>query len=543
MTVTHAYQELADGDQPDATYFNEITAALGRVTNVSLFATRTVGQYLVFKSGTTYYVYNCGTGAIDGTYTNTNLNTVMAALTATPNRTIYVNTGGTTFTWTTDAVPANVTIEADLAASFVIKHSTPETPASYVTVGANTMLVNLSVWDYSGVELDMSPANGPRPCMYYYNATSSVMNISFWYRQFILVDIGETGVGGDCDFDRPGIGVNQWGPGDAFWAGVKDNGVGYNTFVDYGNAAGVGTGFYCVFYGAGKGVWVVAKSGCSGYPLCVSQEEDVPGLYLYGTHNTAEDIVVTTNAKTTGHMLGLYHSTTAYTGDAIYANLGTGAGSFTGNFIEFQEDSVDRFIVTADGHVMTFKAAAGAGFSVLLTGDTYERCQLMNWGLQLGPGNAGSDTNLYRNAANQWVTDDQLVAIDGLATKVVADAVDDGDFTVDTDGLLAIDSTNHRIYFRYSGGWHYCNQDAGYQIPADEKTCPLCKKAITVGQCTAGWVNDTMADGALHGLYVHLKCAMAHGTYRIYCPVHGWQISHDSGRPFPAVSSKLARMP
>jgi len=35
-----------------------------------------------------------------------------------------------------------------------------------------------------------------------------------------------------------------------------------------------------------------------------------------------------------------------------------------------------------------------------------------------------------------------------------------------TNGALAVDSTNGRICFRYGGGWHYVNQTAGFEVPA-----------------------------------------------------------------------------
>ncbi len=50
---------------------------------------------------------------------------------------------------------------------------------------------------------------------------------------------------------------------------------------------------------------------------------------------------------------------------------------------------------------------------------------------------------------------------DGVATKVVAGAVGDGSFTgTAINGLLAVDSTNGRLYFRYGAAWHYVDQTA-----------------------------------------------------------------------------------
>lgn len=66
----------------------------------------------------------------------------------------------------------------------------------------------------------------------------------------------------------------------------------------------------------------------------------------------------------------------------------------------------------------------------------------------------GSDTNLYRLAANQWQTADQFHAQDGITTKVVAGVVSDGSFTATPDsGTIGIDTTNSRIYVRVGATW------------------------------------------------------------------------------------------
>jgi len=96
----------------------------------------------------------------------------------------------------------------------------------------------------------------------------------------------------------------------------------------------------------------------------------------------------------------------------------------------------------------------------------------------------------------------QVTGLDGLVTKVVASAITDDDFDVDQNGKLAIDSSNHRLYFRYGGGWHYCAQDAGFQIPADET------EGLSVGDIVIGKVNEELNDGALHARYIKLEDAL-----------------------------------
>jgi hypothetical protein len=85
---------------------------------------------------------------------------------------------------------------------------------------------------------------------------------------------------------------------------------------------------------------------------------------------------------------------------------------------------------------------------------------------------------------------------DGLATKVVAGAVTDGSFTATAqNGQMAIDSSNGRIYFRYSGAWHYVSQTAGFQIPNYETN------GISIGDPVVGMIDGATPDGALHGVF------------------------------------------
>lgn len=95
-----------------------------------------------------------------------------------------------------------------------------------------------------------------------------------------------------------------------------------------------------------------------------------------------------------------------------------------------------------------------------------------------------------------------------LSCLVNAGAIDDTVVSNARNGQIGIDSTNGRFYFRYGGAWHYVSQTAGFQIPPDEVECPICGEEIKEGDFTAGQIDEKMEDGALHGLRVHLKCAI-----------------------------------
>jgi hypothetical protein len=97
---------------------------------------------------------------------------------------------------------------------------------------------------------------------------------------------------------------------------------------------------------------------------------------------------------------------------------------------------------------------------------------------------------------------------DGVVTKVNAGACSDATFTLDTNGNLCVDSTNGRLYFRYSGAWHYAAQTAGFQIPDyesfsyDFSTGSFdSSRPLEAGDFLMPFVEKGLSDGAVHGLY------------------------------------------
>jgi len=84
----------------------------------------------------------------------------------------------------------------------------------------------------------------------------------------------------------------------------------------------------------------------------------------------------------------------------------------------------------------------------------------------------------------------------GVATLVKAGTVSDGDFTdAAVAGLIAIDSTNHRIYWKEGEAWGYAAQSAGFQIPVYET------EGLAIGDFLMPYAESTMSDGAVHGMY------------------------------------------
>jgi hypothetical protein len=133
--------------------------------------------------------------------------------------------------------------------------------------------------------------------------------------------------------------------------------------------------------------------------------------------------------------------------------------SGVGNALGMGNNGVLKFAGnwTSGEPIVNFESV-GLGAVVLSShaaaGDPFRRVQLLSDGrFDWGSGAATFDTNLYRKAPDVLRTDDQFQAGDGLVTKVKAGPPTDADFRTATDGCLAIDSVNGRLYARIGGQW------------------------------------------------------------------------------------------
>jgi hypothetical protein len=78
------------------------------------------------------------------------------------------------------------------------------------------------------------------------------------------------------------------------------------------------------------------------------------------------------------------------------------------------------------------------------------------------------------------------------------------------EGALGVDyasGTDGRLYARHGYQWHYVPFAGGFVVPVHETICPVCEKALMPGDDMIGRGDRQDADGALHALYIHLKCA------------------------------------
>jgi hypothetical protein len=93
-----------------------------------------------------------------------------------------------------------------------------------------------------------------------------------------------------------------------------------------------------------------------------------------------------------------------------------------------------------------------------------------------------------------------VLGSNGITTKVIAGACSDSNAQA-TDGTVCIDSSGGRIYFRYSGVWHYAAQTAGFQIPSIIRNGKNETEGLSPGDLVVGRLDERMKDGALHGIW------------------------------------------
>ncbi|MEK7550437.1 MAG: hypothetical protein AAB535_01485, partial [Patescibacteria group bacterium] len=118
--------------------------------------------------------------------------------------------------------------------------------------------------------------------------------------------------------------------------------------------------------------------------------------------------------------------------------------------------------------------------------------------LQVGTGTAQTMYVLNSNTGVTGLNVQGLIngTLNGIATYSKAGTISDSDFGGGTsDGMMGIDTTNHRLYFREGGSWSYIARTAGFQIPKEESG------GLSIGDYLIPYVDGYMEDGAVHGLY------------------------------------------
>lgn len=100
-------------------------------------------------------------------------------------------------------------------------------------------------------------------------------------------------------------------------------------------------------------------------------------------------------------------------------------------------------------------AATDAIMRCNVTSEAQSRMKISGSGqIDWGDGTNAIDTTLRRSSANVLKTDDRFEATDSITIKAKAGAPTDADFaSTPTNGTLAVDTTNNRLYIRIGGLW------------------------------------------------------------------------------------------
>ena len=236
-------------------------------------------DYIVFGEDTdndnvldVFYARNGRTGQID--YEGDNA-TVVIENALNVSDYIFIK-GDITWIPTNNSIPGYKIIESDYG--LTIQTQNPDT--DYLNVGPYTMLRKVKIYDKRGVDIGLSP-NSPRRIGVYYNATPNILQPTNYPDELILLDISQPGS------DNPGIGVNQRGAGDAYWAGVVDNGVGFRVHVNETDPTKTGVGITAVLFGGGEAVHLKADTQASGRLLYLENVGDVPSIWIQPPPNNA----------------------------------------------------------------------------------------------------------------------------------------------------------------------------------------------------------------------------------------------------------------
>jgi hypothetical protein len=157
----------------------------------------------------------------------------------------------------------------------------------------------------------------------------------------------------DADDDVPGVAVNVKGPGDAYWAGVREDGVGYRVHVNEENASETGTGIFVNMWGKGSGVWInLNESADTTAGLYITPYTDDRSIFIYPQTNTTTDIGISSGFKEGAdtRFINLYQANKNWNGQGILMNFGNNA-DFTGKYILFEEGGIEKFYVEYNGTI------------------------------------------------------------------------------------------------------------------------------------------------------------------------------------------------
>jgi hypothetical protein len=205
------------------------------------------------------------------------------------------------------------------------------------------------------------------------------------------------------------------------------------------------------------------------------------------------------------------------------------------HYLQLSDDGTNGIITTNTGSLnlgTSGDLTLSNGVNIVTEGTLKIKGDSSTRTITIGDTVKANDDVVTIDASNWSVQTSGMVnaSIDGLGSKVVAGAVADASFTgTPFNGLMAMDSSDARLYIRYGGAWHYFGGATGFQIPSYE-VAPYSQLSaenkvlsdnllpwernnypqyitdkIQPGELLIPYSGSDMSDGAVHGLYARFS--------------------------------------
>lgn len=205
----------------------------------------------------------------------------------------------------------------------------PTSPASnFLTMGTLSVLQNVNL-------------NGPNcnqqvigcPVSYYSNTEPLVTSISNFPYNAIFANVGLTDSGSN---DTNGLVVIQHGNGGGVYGQMQADHIGGLS----------GSGIHAL--------QATAVGDCNGCAALRSTKQESGTGFVLDTNSanggTGTDMQFASAHKTSGTIFDIFHSTAAFVGTMFHANLGSGGGSFTGNFESYAVNNTNKWVLDQTGN-------------------------------------------------------------------------------------------------------------------------------------------------------------------------------------------------
>jgi hypothetical protein len=255
-----------------------------------------------------------------------------------------------------------------------------------LSMGARAVFRNVAIISLF-CDNDVNPLATQKVCPVGYaaNISDSAATVHNWVYQSVWVRSGPqvTGPTGVVSTDIPNVGLSSTAPGadviylqsgGAATSAARivtnaSNAYGIYLLNGFGDAGNDHTGLFLKEFSNNGGtaskssLYIDRASATGGVPVSLTIADGDSG-----GDNTSAMISLQPSHQTSGNLLNVFHTTSAFTGDIVRSNMASGSGSFTGNFFNHTVNNVSKIKGDSNGNMI----AAGN----YVQGDTQSRAIL-----------------------------------------------------------------------------------------------------------------------------------------------------------------------